>query len=145
MALFQVNCFERRGRFLSMKPNYLLLAAINGFLVVLLGAFGAHALETRVSADMLEVWHTAVQYQMFHTAGLIALGFLQRVQTTISDSSLAVIGYCFVAGIVLFSGSLYLLALTQLRWLGMITPVGGVLFLAAWLQMARVCYRLHKQ
>lgn len=125
-----------------MKPNYLLYAAINGFLVVLLGAFGAHALETRVSADMLEVWHTAVQYQMFHTAGLIALAFLQREQSV--NGSLAVISHCFVAGLVLFCGSLYLLALTELRWLGMITPLGGVLFLAAWLQLALVCYRLRK-
>lgn len=126
-----------------MKPNYLLFAAINGFLVVLLGAFGAHALETRVSADMLEVWHTAAQYQMFHTAGFIALAFVQREQKP--GDSLAVIAYCFLAGIVLFCGSLYLLALTELRWLGMITPVGGVLFLAAWLQLALVCYRLRKQ
>jgi len=124
---------------MSMKANYLLFAAINGFLVVMLGAFGAHALEARISAGMLEVWQTAVQYQMFHTAGLVALALLQRDQ--LDSGKLAVIGHCFVAGIVIFCGSLYLLALTGLRWLGMITPVGGVLFLAAWLQLALVCYR----
>lgn len=120
----------------------LLIAASVGFLSVLLGAFGAHALETRIDADLLEVWNTAVQYQMFHTAGLIGLALLQREHP--AHAGLKLISPLFVAGLVLFCGSLYVLALSGARWLGMITPLGGLLFLVAWLQMARVCYGLRK-
>jgi uncharacterized membrane protein YgdD (TMEM256/DUF423 family) len=122
-----------------MKQNPLFLAAINGFLVVALGAFGAHALEARISTEMLDVYHTAVQYHMFHITGLIGLHLLQREAPALPG--LAVIGHLFLAGIVLFCGSLYLLALTGLTWLGMITPLGGLMFLAAWVQLARASYR----
>ncbi len=125
---------------MMLKP--LFSAAINGLLVVALGAFGAHALETHLDAAMLDVWQTAVQYQMFHTLGLIALALLQREQG--DSAALDIIGHCFIAGIVLFCGSLYLLALTGLRWLGTVTPIGGVLFLVAWLQLALTCYRWRK-
>jgi uncharacterized membrane protein YgdD (TMEM256/DUF423 family) len=120
----------------------LLIAAINGFLVVLLGAFGAHALETRIHVELLATWNTSVQYHMFHTAALIGLALLQREHPAHSGLNIAM--QLFVAGLVLFCGSLYVLALTGARWLGMVTPIGGVLFLAAWLQMAVVCYRLRK-
>ncbi len=120
----------------------LFIAALNGLLVVLLGAFGAHALETRIPVDLLDTWNTSVQYHMFHTAALIGLALLQREHP--AHSGLQIVSHLFVAGLVLFCGSLYVLALTGARWLGMVTPVGGVLFLAAWLQMARVCYGLRK-
>lgn len=122
--------------------NTLFIAAINGLLAVLLGAFGAHALETRVHVDLLEVWQTAVQYQMFHTVALIAVHVLQREYP--AQRGLAISAQLFVAGIVLFCGSLYLMTLTGARWLGMITPIGGVLFLAGWLRLAVICYRLRK-
>jgi uncharacterized membrane protein YgdD (TMEM256/DUF423 family) len=122
--------------------NTLLIAAINGLLAVLLGAFGAHALETRVHVDLLDVWQTGVQYQMFHTAALIAVHVLQREYP--AQRGLAISAQLFVAGIVLFCGSLYLMTLTGARWLGIITPIGGVLFLAGWLQLALICYRLRK-
>jgi uncharacterized membrane protein YgdD (TMEM256/DUF423 family) len=121
----------------------LFIASLNGLLVVLLGAFGAHALETRIHVDLLEVWNTSVQYHMFHTAGLIGLALLQRDHA--GHAGLKLVSHLFVAGLVLFCGSLYLLALSNLRWLGMITPVGGVLFLAAWLKLALVCYGFRKQ
>ena len=94
------------------------------FLAVAFGAFGAHALKTRLSADMLAIFETGVRYQVYHALGLFALACVGGPAKT---------GWCFVAGIILFSGSLYLLALTGERRLGMITPIGGVLFLAGWL------------
>jgi uncharacterized membrane protein YgdD (TMEM256/DUF423 family) len=123
-------------------PTTLFLAAINGLLAVLLGAFGAHALETRVHVDLLDVWQTGVQYQMFHTVALIAVHALQREYP--AQRGLAISTYLFVGGIALFCGSLYLMTLTGARWLGIITPIGGVLFLAGWLQLALICYRLRK-
>jgi len=118
------------------------IAAFNGLLVVLLGAFGAHALETRIHADLLATWNTSVHYHMFHTLALFALGLLQRDHA--GHAGLQRASHLFLAGIVLFCGSLYVLALSGVRALGMITPVGGVLFLAAWGQLALVCYRLRK-
>lgn len=115
------------------------LAAINGFLVVLLGAFGAHALETRIHVTLLETWNTSVQYHMFHTLALLGVGLLQRDPALLPPLQLT--AKLFLAGLVLFCGSLYLLALSGLRWLGMITPIGGVLFLVAWGHLALVCYR----
>jgi uncharacterized membrane protein YgdD (TMEM256/DUF423 family) len=119
-----------------------LIASLNGLLVVLLGAFGAHALETRIHVELLDTWNTSVQYHMFHTLALMGLALLQREHA--DHRGLELTSHLFVAGLVLFCGSLYVLALTGVRWLGMITPVGGVLFLGAWLQLARVCYGLRK-
>jgi uncharacterized membrane protein YgdD (TMEM256/DUF423 family) len=118
------------------------IAAFNGLLVVLLGAFGAHALETRIPAELLDTWNTSVQYHMFHTLALFALGLLQRDHAAHAGLKLA--SHLFLAGIILFCGSLYVLALSGVRALGMITPIGGVLFLAAWGQLALTCYRLRK-
>lgn len=122
----------------AMKSPFLFGAALNGFLVVALGAFGAHALESMLSADMLEVYGTAVQYHMFHAMALVAVQLLYQ-QGGIRGRRARVAGQLFLVGIGLFCGSLYLLALSDLRWLGMVTPLGGLLFLAAWLQLARAC------
>jgi len=119
----------------------LFTAAINGLLVVLLGAFGAHALEARIHADLLETWNTSVHYHMFHTLALFGVGLLQRDDAL---PNLKLTTNLFLAGIILFCGSLYVLALTNYRVLGMITPVGGVLFLAAWAHLALLCYRSRK-
>ena len=122
----------------AMKHPFLFFAALNGFLVVALGAFGAHALENRINVVMLDVYDTAVQYQMFHTLAFLALHMLAR-ESSASISPVAV-ARLFIAGIVLFSGSLYLLAITSMTWLGMITPIGGILLLAGWFQLARASY-----
>jgi len=100
------------------------------FAAVALGAFGAHALKARLSAEMLAVWHTGVEYHMFHALGLLAVGLVtvQLPESILLKSS----GWLMLAGILLFSGSLYALALSGERWLGAITPVGGIAFLAAW-------------
>ena len=109
---------------------FLVLAALSGFLAVALGAFGAHGLKNRLPADLLAVWHTAVQYQFWHTLALFGVGILMA--QGFNTRALTASGWLFAAGIVLFSGSLYVLSLSGIRWLGAITPIGGVLWLAAW-------------
>jgi uncharacterized membrane protein YgdD (TMEM256/DUF423 family) len=100
------------------------------FAAVALGAFGAHALKSRLSAEMLALWHTGVEYHVYHALGLLAVGLLAR---QLPESALLKwSGWLMLAGIVLFSGSLYALALSGERWLGAITPIGGIGFLAAW-------------
>ena len=107
-----------------------MIAAISGFLVVALGAFGAHGLKEKISADLLAVYQTGVLYQMFHTLALLTVALLLMQQPQLGALSWS--GWLFVAGIVIFSGSLYLLALTGVRVLGAITPIGGVAFLGGW-------------
>ena len=120
-----------------MQYSWLVWAAINGFIAVALGAFGAHALAARVTPQRLGNWQTAVQYQMFHVVALVAIAWLLRELGP--SPLLRVSGRLFLAGILLFSGSLYVLVLTNQRWLGMVTPVGGVCFLAGWALLAYVC------
>ena len=116
-----------------MTTSAKLFLAAGGFAAlaaVALGAFGAHALKTRVSAETLAVWHTGVEYHIFHSLGLLAVGL---VAAQLPESMLLKwSGWLMLAGIVLFSGSLYALALSGERWLGAITPIGGAAFLAAW-------------
>lgn len=108
---------------------FLILGAINGFLAVALGAFGAHGLEGKVSDKMLSTWEKAVQYQMFHTMALFVVGLLLvKIQT----AGLVWAGWSFFVGIVLFSGSLYFYSTTGIKMLAMITPFGGVVFLIGW-------------
>ena len=105
-------------------------AAAAGFLGVAFGAFGAHALRARLSPDVLAVFETGVRYQMYHAFAMcVAAWAFARWQRRV----FVVGGALFAAGILIFSGSLYLLALTGARWLGAITPIGGLAFLAGWL------------
>ena len=108
-------------------------AAISGMLAVALGAFGAHILKKMITPDMLEVYKTGVQYHFYHTFALLATGILLHLQPS---KSLKTAAYLFMAGIVLFSGSLYALAITDIKVLGIITPFGGVAWLIAWLLLA---------
>lgn len=112
-----------------MAKLYLGLSAVYGFLGVALGAFGAHALRSRLSADLLAVWRTAVEYQFYHALALGLIGLLLRQHP---GAALNAAGACFAAGVLLFSGSLYALSLGGLRLLGAVTPLGGLLFLAGW-------------
>jgi len=116
-----------------MDRTFLLLGAIFGFLGVALGAFGAHALRARLSPEMLAVFETGVRYQMYHTLALLITGV---VMARIDGWLFHVAGWCFVAGIVIFSGSLYALALSGVTILGAITPIGGLAFLAGWACLA---------
>lgn len=106
------------------------LGAASGFVAVAAGAFGAHALRGRLSADLLGVFETAARYQMYHALGLMAVAW---AASRWSGALPQWAGWLFVAGTVLFSGSLYALALSGVRWLGAITPLGGVAFLAGWI------------
>jgi uncharacterized membrane protein YgdD (TMEM256/DUF423 family) len=115
---------------------FLTLGALSGFLAVALGAFGAHSLRDRLSADMLQVFQTGVTYQMYHALALIGVGILLSRFSIDGSPWLTASGWLFVAGTVLFSGSLYALALTATSWLGAITPLGGVAFLLGWLALA---------
>ncbi|MFA5940957.1 MAG: DUF423 domain-containing protein [Sinimarinibacterium sp.] len=113
-----------------MSKAFLVIGAVYGLLGVALGAFGAHALRARLSAEMLVVWKTGVEYQLVHALALLAVGVLLRQGA--ASSALQPAGVCFAAGVLLFSGSLYALCLSGVRVLGAITPIGGVLFLAGW-------------
>ncbi|WNS77677.1 DUF423 domain-containing protein [Bacillus sp. DTU_2020_1000418_1_SI_GHA_SEK_038] len=109
---------------------FIILGALNAFLSVALGAFGAHGLEKMVEPKYLEIWKTGVQYQMFHATGLLVIGVLLGKMP--ANALLSWSGWMMLIGIVLFSGSLYALTVTQISILGAITPLGGVSFLAAW-------------
>ena len=109
--------------------QWIIIAAVSGFLAVALGAFGAHLLEGRISDHYLGVWEKAVQYQMFHTGGLLAIGVLLNIMPS---KHLVRAGWCMLTGIIFFSGSLYILALSGIGVFGAITPIGGILFLVAW-------------
>ncbi|HSW53433.1 MAG TPA: DUF423 domain-containing protein [Sulfuricaulis sp.] len=110
---------------------FLILGGLNAALVVMLGAFGAHGLKAKLMAEMLAVYQTGVHYHLFHALGLLAVGILA---TQIADSVwLKWSGWLMLAGIILFSGSLYVLSVSGLRWLGMVTPFGGLAFIAAWI------------
>ncbi|HEX7027542.1 MAG TPA: DUF423 domain-containing protein [Gammaproteobacteria bacterium] len=114
--------------------TFLLLGSLNAMLAVILGAFGAHALKAKLNPELLAVYQTASQYHFYHSLGLLAVGVLM-LQIP-SSPLLKYSGGAMLAGIVLFSGSLYLLSVTGLRILGAITPVGGLCFIAGWLLLA---------
>jgi uncharacterized membrane protein YgdD (TMEM256/DUF423 family) len=117
-----------------MNNILLVLAAINGFVAVSLGAFAAHGLKSMLGQDLLATFQTGVQYHMYHALAMLAVGVL--VAQFPAQTGLRVAGYLFMAGILIFSGSLYVLALSGIRWLGAITPIGGVAFLAGWATLA---------
>jgi uncharacterized membrane protein YgdD (TMEM256/DUF423 family) len=110
---------------------FIILGALNAFLSVTLGAFGAHGLEGKLEPKYLEIWKTGVQYQMFHAIGLLIIGILAG--NIPASSLISWSGWLMFLGILLFSGSLYVLSVTRISILGAITPIGGVSFLVAWL------------
>ena len=122
-----------------MEKTFLLLASNLGTLAVALGAFGAHALESRISADLLSTYETGARYHFYHVLAL--LGVAAVLARWPAAGAAVAAGWLFVIGIVIFSGSLYLLAFTGVRWLGAITPIGGVAFIAGWLCLAWVALR----
>jgi uncharacterized membrane protein YgdD (TMEM256/DUF423 family) len=123
-----------------MAKLTLLLAALSGLLSVAVGAFGAHALRARLDEYSLRVFETGVQYQFYHALGLfgVALLLLRFPGNTLLQSS----AWMFVLGSVLFSGSLYLLAISGVRWLGAITPLGGLAFIAGWACLGAAAWKL---
>jgi len=123
-----------------MAKLFITLAALSGMLAVTFGAFGAHALRTRLDEHALGVFQTAVQYHFYHSLALLAVGViaLSQPQTALLRSS----GYLFMVGILVFSGSLYLLSMSGLRWLGAITPLGGLAFIAGWGCLAAASWKM---
>ncbi len=112
-----------------MDKLFFALGSLFAFLAVALGAFGAHSLQGTFASGMADVYETGVRYQFYHALGLFAVAFaISRWK----DAPVSLAGWLFVVGIILFSGSLYLLSTTGLRWLGAITPLGGLAFLAGW-------------
>jgi uncharacterized membrane protein YgdD (TMEM256/DUF423 family) len=120
-----------------MGRTFLVLAAISGFTSVAAGAFGAHALKARLDAAALATFETAARYQMFHALALLGVALAVGLDgSPRSQRPLAAAGWLFLAGTVLFSGSLYALALGGVRGLGAITPLGGLAFLGGWAALA---------
>ncbi len=119
--------------------NWLVTAALNAFISVAAGAFGAHALKVRLDEKLLVTFETAARYQMYHALGLGLVGLLALVKPGAQHLDAA--GWSMLVGILLFSGSLYALALTGIRGLGAITPLGGVAFLAGWVLLAMAARR----
>ena len=116
-----------------MVAGWFATGAILCGLGVVLGAFGAHGLQGRLSADMLAVFETGVRYHFIHALGLLAVAW---AASRWPHALVGAAGWLFVAGIVIFSGSLYLLVLTGARWLGAITPIGGLCMIAGWVALA---------
>lgn len=120
-----------------MRSPWLVLAGANGFLAVAAGAFGAHALKDRLAPDLLEIWEKAAHYHLVHA---LALGIVAWLAASREGAAPRWAGGAFTLGIALFCGSLYALALTGVRALGAITPIGGLAFLGGWLAVA-LCAR----
>jgi len=118
-----------------MRAPFLTLGALSAALAVASGAFGAHALRARVEPRLLEVFETGARYQMYHALALIAVAWVASRGAAAQGPATAA-GWCFIAGTILFSGSLYAMTFTGIRALGAITPLGGVAFIAGWLLLA---------
>lgn len=116
-------------------PFFIIAGAVNAAIAVAFGAFGAHALKEKLSEHYLAVWETAVQYQMFHAIGLLVIGILMSSSLFGASTQLTWAGYLLLAGIIIFSGSLYILSLSGIGILGAITPIGGVAFIAGWIML----------
>ncbi|WP_321529200.1 DUF423 domain-containing protein [Sedimenticola selenatireducens] len=125
---------------ITASRRLLLCAAISGFVTVALGAFGAHALRNTLTSDMLTVWQTGIQYQGLHTLAMLAIGLLSIQLPAARWIKRA--GWLMLLGILLFSGSLYLMAVTGITMLGAITPFGGFSLLAGWTALGYALYRL---
>ncbi len=118
--------------------NWFATGAIAAGLGVALGAFGAHVLKPRIAPDLLAIFETGVRFHMYHALALLAVGW---AATRWTGTAVQAAGWSFTAGIVVFSGSLYLLAVTGQRWLGAITPIGGLAFLIGWIALALAALR----
>ncbi len=121
-----------------MDRFFAVAGAVSALLAVAAGAFGAHALRHRIAADLMSVFETGARYQMYHALALLLVAWgVARW----SSGAIELAGWCFIAGTLLFSGSLYVLALSGMRWMGAVTPLGGLAFLLGWLSFAWGAWR----
>ncbi len=120
-----------------MNQLFFVIGSLSGGIAVALGAFGAHALKARLTPELLNTFETGVRYQMYHALALLAVTLAVRTSTS---GLLNAAGWLFVLGTLLFSGSLYLLCFTNKRWLGAITPLGGLAFIAGWICLALAAF-----
>ena len=116
-----------------MANPLITMAAVNGLLAVMLGAFMSHSLEETITTELLGVFQTGVSYHMYHSLAALATGILSHIFPKVRLLKFS--AYSFLLGIMLFSGSLYLLALTELPMIGMITPIGGIFFIFGWIML----------
>jgi uncharacterized membrane protein YgdD (TMEM256/DUF423 family) len=121
-----------------MDRVFFSLGALSALISVAAGAFGAHGLKARLSSEMIMIFETGVRYQMYHALGLLAVAWAQAKWPS---KAVIMSGWLFIVGTFFFSGSLYLMTLTGVRWLGAITPIGGTAFLAGWLLLAWGAWR----
>ena len=124
MVNFNINLGE--------NMNYFTIGAASACLVIMIGAFGAHGLKEVLDDYGKSIFEKAVLYQMFHTIGILLLGLISK---TMPEINLDIVGWSFILGIIIFSGSLYILAITGTKSLGMITPIGGLLFIIGWIML----------
>lgn len=121
---------------MSLGQSWIAISGLLGFLSVAFGAFGAHALKEKLEPSLLQIFHTGVQYQFLHSIVLLFIGFYLKAYPETSNT-LSMAAKFFLAGILIFSGSLYILSLTGIKILGAITPIGGVFFLIGWSLMIK--------
>lgn len=122
-----------------MQKLFLLFGSIAMALAVTLGAFGAHGLKSKLTQDMLDIFETGVQYHFYHAIGLLIIGAVANYMP--ESPLLKWSGWLMVSGLLIFSGSLYVLSMSGLRWLGAITPIGGLCFIASWILLAVATWR----
>lgn len=120
-----------------MHRSLFIAGCISGFLSVAVGAFAAHLLKSRITPDLFEIFEVGVRYQFYHAFAILIAAIVWQWLGGASETA----GWLFVGGTVVFSGSLYLMSLTGMRWLGAITPIGGVMFLAGWAMLAIAAWR----
>ncbi len=128
----------------SPSRSLFALGSISAAIGVAAGAFGAHGLSNQLKPEMLAIYETAVRYQIYHAFALVATGWAADKWGSSNMSGFQIAGWCFGLGTVLFSGSLYVLVLTDQRWLGAITPIGGALFLVGWITLAWTVWKQRK-
>lgn len=126
-----------------MARFYIIIAAVSGFFAVVVGAFAAHGLKKVLAPEMIEVVKTGVQYQMYHALALLVVAFLLIHKP--ATAGLKASGWAFILGSLMFSGSLYTLAMGGPRWLGPITPLGGLCFLVGWILLAIAGWRMKSE
>jgi uncharacterized membrane protein YgdD (TMEM256/DUF423 family) len=123
---------------------WILFGSISGGLSVITGAFGAHGLRDQLTPRQMEIWQTACHYQLAHALGLVLLGVFAGLlaKEGLSPTSLSVTGWAFTVGTIIFSGSLYALAMTDIKILGAITPIGGLAFIIGWFSLAYTAFKM---